>query len=67
MKQDKEGGVVVMDKINYFDQCLDMLNTKQSEQLDPTSSSERKAQCTLRKTKQELPANVSAANVYAKL
>lgn len=51
MKQDKEGGVVVMDKIKYFDQCLDMLNTKQSEQLDPTSSSERKVQCTLRKTK----------------
>ena len=51
MKQHKEGGVVVMDRAKYFDQYLDMINIRQSEQLDPTSSSEGKVQRILRKTK----------------
>ena len=64
MKQDKRRGVVIMNRGKYFDKSLAILNTEQFEQLqkDSTSSLERNVQCTLRKIKHKL-----SADVYAKL
>ena len=64
MKQEKERVVAVMNRGKYFDKCLAILNTEQFVQVqkDPTSSLEKKVQCTLRKIKQKLP-----TDVYAKL
>ena len=64
MKQDKGRGVVVINRGKYSDKCLAILYTEQFLQLqkNPTSSLERKVQCTLRKIKQKIP-----TDVYAKL
>ena len=64
MKQDKGRGVVVINRGKYSDKCLAILYTEQFLQLqkNPTSSFERKVQCTLRKIKQKIP-----TDVYAKL
>ena len=64
IKQDKGRGEVFMDRGKYLDKYLAILNTEQFKQLekDPTSSLERKVQCTPRKIRQKL-----SKDVYAKL
>ena len=53
MKQDKERGVVTMDKTKYQEKCLALLNTNQFVKLgrDPTKQIETKIQRVLRKIK----------------
>ena len=60
IKQDKEWGVVILDRTKYIDKCLSMLATKQLSKLDydPTSKLESRVQRTLRKIKSKLPENV---------
>ena len=60
IKQDKEWGVVILDRTKYIDKCLSMLATKQFSKLDydPTSKLECRVQRTLRKIKSKLPENV---------
>ena len=60
IKQDKEWGVVILDRTKYTDKCLSMLATKQFSKLDydPTSKLESRVQRTLRKIKSKLPENV---------
>ena len=60
IKQDKEWGVVILDRTKYIDKCLSMLATKQFSKLDydPTSKLESRVQRTLRKIKSKLPENV---------
>ena len=52
MRQDKGRGVTILDRKNYIEKCLNMLNTKQFRKLskDPTKTLERKIQRVLRKT-----------------
>lgn len=61
MKQDKGRGIVIMDKDMYTEKCLAFLETNQFKHLgkdDPTKSTERKVQTSLRKIKQHLPENI---------
>ena len=60
IKQDKERGVVILDRPKYIDRCLPMVATKNFSKLeyDPTSKLESKVQRTLRKIKSKLPENV---------
>ena len=53
MKQDKGRGVVIMDRNKYTEKCLSFLGTTQFKKLtkDPTCSTERKVQNSLRKVK----------------
>ena len=57
MKQDKDRGVVIMDKAKYTDKYLELLSEKQFQRLnfDPTKSTESKVQRVLRKIKSKLP------------
>ena len=60
IKQDKERGVVILDRPKYIDRCLSIVATKKFSKLeyDPTSKLESKVQRTLRKIKSKLPENV---------
>ena len=57
MKQDKGRGVVIMDRVKYIEKCQTFLNTPQFKKLtkDPTTTTERKIQNTLRKIKSDIP------------
>ena len=57
MKQDKERGVVIIDKSKCTVECLKLLQRNQFSKLkhDPTKSLENKIQRTLRKLKRRLP------------
>ena len=57
MEQDKGRGVVIMDRNKYTEKCLSFLGTTQFKKLtkDPTCSTERKVQNSLRKVKKHLP------------
>ena len=53
MKQDKELGVVIMDKLKYHEKCLMTLENENFIKLDrnPTNKTEEKIQRILRKMK----------------
>ena len=53
MKQDKERGVVIMDKLKYHEKCLMILENENFIKLDrsPTNKTEEKIQRILRKMK----------------
>ena len=53
MKQDKELGVVIMDKLKYHEKCLMILENENFIKLDrnPTNKTEEKIQRILRKMK----------------
>ena len=53
MRQDKGHEVIIFDRKNYIEKCLDVLNIKQFHKLekDPIKTLERKMQRTLRKIK----------------
>ena len=53
MKQDKELGVVIMDKLKYHEKCLMILGNENFIKLDrnPTNKTEEKIQRILRKMK----------------
>ena len=53
LKQDKENGVVLLDKTKYVEKCFSIINTNKFKKLDknPTVSYEAKIQRTLRKMK----------------
>ena len=57
MKQDKGRGVVILDRNKYVEKCLSFLQTTHFKKLtaDPTCSTERKVQNSLRKVKKHLP------------
>ena len=53
MRQDKGCGLTILDRKNYIEKCLNILDTKQFRRLskDPTKTLERKMQRVLRKIK----------------
>ena len=55
MKQDKELGVVIMDKLKYHEKCLMILENENFIKLDrnPTNKTEEKIQRILRKMKKK--------------
>ena len=56
LRQDKESGILVIDRTKYTEKCMDMLNTKQFRKLDkdPTKTIEVKIQRAVRKIKNHL-------------
>ena len=64
LKQDKERGVVIMNRPKYLEKCYTILDSNQFSKLDqdPTCYMENKVQRTLRKVKSMMP-----QNVYSKL
>ena len=59
IKQDKGRGVVILDKKDYIEKCINILDSKQFEKLkkDPTKTLENKMQRTLRIIKKHLDEN----------
>ena len=59
IKQDKGRGVVILDKKDYIEKCINILDSKQFKKLkkDPTKTLENKMQRTLRKIKQHFDEN----------
>ena len=59
IKQDKGRGVVILDKKDYIEKCINILDSKQFKKLkkDPTKTLENKMQRTLRKIKQHINEN----------
>ena len=53
MREDKGRGIAILDRKNYIEKCLNILDTKQLRKLskDPTKTLERKIQRILRKIK----------------
>ena len=60
MKQDKGGGVVIMNRSKYLEECLSILQGKQFMKLDynPTSKLESKVQRTLHNIISKQPENI---------
>ena len=60
LKQDKGGGVVILDRRKYMEKCLTILSTSKFAEInhDPTAYIEGKVQRTLRKIKSKLPSFV---------
>ena len=56
LRQDKGKGVVLMNKSKYVEKCLGLLQTQNFAKLDhdPTSSTEKKVQDTLREIKEDI-------------
>ena len=59
INQDKGYGVVILDKKDYTEKCINILDLKQFKKLkkDPTKTLGNKMQCTLWKIKQHLDEN----------
>ena len=59
MRQDKGRGVTILDRKDYIQKCVSILNTSQFRKLgtDPTMSLERKVERTLRKIKHKFEEN----------
>ena len=59
MRQDKGRGVTILDRKDYIQKCVSILNTSQFRKLgtDPTMSLERKVEWTLRKIKHKFEEN----------
>ena len=59
LKQDKGRVVIILDRKNYIQKCVSILNTSQFRKLDndPTKSLERKVQQTLQKIKHKFEDN----------
>ena len=56
LRQEKDKGVLIMDRGKYTEECLNMLNSNQFKKLDhdPTKAAKNKIKRTLRKIKHKL-------------